>query len=193
MNSWRSGAAVSFLEGQDMLMDKDFLQKVILLLLAAVVSGGGIPLVLKFVDERRLRQAKIVDAQAKLLDDLTRILWRWRYLAKRVTYYGANGDKERFESAKKQYEDTVWELLHDLRTEISRSRRLASEKAFHDLNILYDELFHKLDLEITALISKEMNQEKENWALLANRFTNEVSAMLDTALNSLAAELRLQV
>jgi len=170
-----------------------FVEKVILLLLTALISGLGIPYVLKVVDERRLRQGKLIESQAKLLDDLTHTLWTWRYLAKSVAYYGARGESERFQAAKKQYEDIVWGLLNEFRTEISRSRRLVSERAFRDLNALYDYVVHKLDHEISNLMPKKMEDAHDGWHELAWVFTEEVSTKLDQALDDLAAELRLKV
>ena len=121
-----------------MSFEQAFLEKIILLVLTALISGYGIPYVLKRVEERRLReqkkfeadlvrQGKIIEAQSKLLDDLSQLLWKWRYLAKKVAYYSAQGNAEHFDLAKKQYEESVWDILNEFRAEISRSRRLVSE------------------------------------------------------------------
>lgn len=185
-------------------IDHDFLQKIELLLLTALISGFGIPYVLKVVDDRKLKrqkqfeadvalQEKLIDSQSKLLDDLTRILWKWRYLAKSVVYYGSLNQKERYDAARRQYEDTVWGLLNEFRTEISRSRRLVSESAFQKLNSLYDYVVHDLDLKITALVSENKPDIRAECRELADRFSNEVSTRLDEALNDLASELRLKV
>jgi RNAse (barnase) inhibitor barstar len=186
-----------------MSIDQAFLQKVVLLLLAALVSGFGIPYVLKVVDDRKLkkqkqfeadlaRQGKLIDSQSKLLDDLTQILWKWRYLAKSVVYYGSRNDKERYNTARKQYEETVWSLLNEFRTEISRSRRLVSENAFQNLNSLYDYVVHDLDLKISNLVSAD-KPHVQGCHEMANRFSEEVSKKLDEALNDLASELHLKV
>ena len=176
-----------------MRIDQDFIQKVVLLLITAVISGFGIPYVLNIVQERKLRQAKLVDSQSKLLDDLTRILWKWRYLAKSVAYYRTRNDSERYECARKDYENTVWSLLEEFRTEISRSRRLVSEGAFQRLNVLYEYVIHDLDFKISNLIASDDPRLQNDWANMAHRFTKEVSSELDEALDHLAADLRLKV
>ena len=175
-----------------MNIDQAFLQKITLLLLTALISGCGIPYVLKVVDDRKLRRGKLIDSQAKLLDDLTQILWKWRYLAKSVVYYGSRSDKERYDAARKLYEESVWALLNEFRTEISRSRRLVSERAFQNLNGLYDYVVHDLDPKITDLISKDI-VDVQGCHEIANRFSKEVSTKLDEALNDLASELHLKI
>lgn len=187
-----------------MAIDQAFLQNLTLLLLTALISGLGIPYLLKVVEDRKLRkqkqfeadlarQGKLIDAQSKLLDDLTQILWKWRYLAKSVVYYRSRSDKERYDAARKQYEDNVWNLLNEFRTEISRSRRLVSEGAFQNLNSLYDYVVHDLDLKISNLISEDTPDVPEDFRKMADRFSEEVSKRLDEALNDLASELHLKV
>jgi hypothetical protein len=184
-----------------MFEDPGFQQKVVLLLLAAVVSGFGIPYVLRAIDARKLReqkkfeaalsrQTKLIDAQSTLLDELTRLLWKWRYLAKGVAYYGARRDVDRFNAARKAYEDAVWGLLDEFRTEISRSRRLVSEAAFLDLNSLYEYVVYDLDQKISNLASAD-DIDSSACGQLADRFSKEVSKKLDDALYQLARELNL--
>src|SRR5579872_76552 len=187
-----------------MNVDRTFLQQVVLLLLTALISGFGIPYVMKVVDDRKAirqkkfeadlaRQERLIDSQSKLLDDLTQILWKWRYLAKSVVYYRSRNDKERYDTARKQYEDTVWNLLNEFRTDISRSRMLVSESAFQNLNSLYDYVVHDLDLKVSDLMSEDSPHIQEDCRKMADRFSKEVSEKLDQALNDLASELQLKI
>ena len=184
-------------------MDKAFLQKIILIILTALISGFGIPYVLKIIEERKLReqrkfeadlarQGKIIEAQSKLLDDLSQLLWKWRYLAKKVVYYGALEDTERYQLARKQYEENVWDILNELRAEISRSRRLISEHAYAELNSLYEYVVHDIDVKISNIIHAD-NLDIKKSEEIAERFTSEVSTRLDEALDDLASEVNLKV
>ena len=186
-----------------MIIDQAFLQNVALLLLTAIVSGLGIPFILKIVEDRKLkgqkkfgaelaRQEKLIESQSKLLDDLTQLLWKWRYLAKSVVYYCALNNHKRYEIARTQYEDSVWEILNTFRTEISRSRRLVSEGAFQKLNSLYDYVVHDIDNKVSVLIADD-KFDIEGCSQMATRFSREVSEKLDDALNELASELQLKV
>jgi hypothetical protein len=186
-----------------MSLDQAFLEKIILLLLTALITAFGIPYVLKRVEERKLReqkkfeadlarQGKIIEAQVKLLDDLSRLLWKWRYLAKKVVYYGAHENTEDYDLARKQYEETVWDILNEFRAEISRSRRLVSEHAYERLDSLYNYVVHDIDAEISDLIRADELDIKKS-SEIAERFSIEVSKKLDDALDDLASELNLKV
>src|SRR5262249_61203733 len=76
-------------------VSQDFLEKVVILLLTALLTGLLAPYVLKRIDEAKsveqkildadlARQAKVIEAQSKFLDDLTETLWNWRYLSMKV-------------------------------------------------------------------------------------------------------------
>lgn len=184
-----------------MILTDAFLQQAMLLLLGALVTGLGVPYVLRRIDQRKLRQqkifeadlarqAKLIDAQASLLDEVTRLVWAWRYLAKQVVYYGARGDEERFSAAKKRYEDEVWGLLDALRTQISRSRRLISEQAFAELGGLYDYIVRDVDPHVSAVVEGP-GIDRSACGDIAARFSSEVSTKLDDALMRLATALRL--
>jgi RNAse (barnase) inhibitor barstar len=180
-----------------------FVEKIILLLLAALVSGFGIPYVLKIIEQRKLReqkkfeadlarQAKIIESQSKLLDDLSQLLWKWRYLAKKVVYYGAQENTERYNVARKQYEEYIWDILNEFRTEISKSRRLVSEHAYEKLDSLYNYIVGDIDIKITQLIGRNEIDPQESGEI-AERFSKEVSRRLDDAIDDLAFELHLKV
>lgn len=186
-----------------MNFDPAFFEKIILLILTALITGFGIPYVLKRIEERKLReqkkfeadlarQGKIIDAQAKLLDDLSQLLWKWRYLAKKVVYYGAQENTERFELARKQYDEAVWDILNEFRIEISRSRRLVSERAYEKLDSLYNYVVHDLDVSISEVIRTD-KPDVEKSREIAERFSVEVSKKLDDAMDDLASELDLKV
>jgi hypothetical protein len=190
-------------KGGSVNLDQSFLEKIILLLLTALITGIGIPRVMKNVEQKKLReqkkyeadiarQEKIIEAQSKLLDDLSELLWKWRYLAKKVVYYGAQGNRERCDLAKKEYDETSWDILQEFRAGISRSRRLISEHAFERLNALYDYIVRDIDVTISQMIRTDEIDIKAS-AEMAYRFSAEVSRKLDDAINDLASELNLKV
>jgi hypothetical protein len=186
-----------------MNFSQGFAENIILLLLAALVTGFGIPYVLKRIEERKLlqqkkfeadlaRQSKIVEAQSKLLEDITQVLWKWRYLAKKVVYYASGKNKKLYQTAKTEYNEKVWDVLDEFRVVISRSRRLVSERAYEDLCLLYKYVVHDLDRKVSDII--EMDVPNINEALeLGSRFSKEVSQKLDDEIDSIADEMELKV
>ena len=184
-----------------MTISESFVQQVALLVLGALITGFGVPYVLRLIDARKMReqkkleaelarQGKLLDAQSALLDEITRLVWAWRYLAKQVVYYGSRGDNDRYMAAKTKYEDGVWGLLDSLRTQISKARRLVSEAAFERLNDLYGYVVHDVDLKVSDLAGRA-ELDRAACSVLAQRFSAEVSGRLDDAIFELACELRL--
>lgn len=184
-----------------MTISESFVQQVTLLVLGALITGFGVPYVLRLIDARKMReqkkleaelarQGKLLDAQSALLDEITRLVWAWRYLAKQVVYYGSRGDNDRYMAAKARYEDGVWGLLDGLRTQISKARRLVSEAAFERLNDLYGYVVHDVDLKVSDLAGRA-ELDRAACSVLAQRFSAEVSGRLDDAIFELACELRL--
>src|SRR5947209_511654 len=144
--------------------NQDFLEKVVILLLTALLTGLLAPYVLKRVDEARgvqqkifeadlARQAKVIEAQSKFLDEITETLWSWRYLSMKVAYYGMGDQGPLYAAARKDYELQIWDVLSKLRSQINKSRRLASEEAYKTLVSLYDRI-----VEIDAQLSQAASE-----------------------------------
>jgi hypothetical protein len=200
-----------------MSFSQNFLENIILLILTTALVSFGVPYVLKIIDERKLRerreidevklreqkrfeaelarQGKIIEAQSKLLDDLSQLLWRWRYIAKKLAYYGAAQYEERYDIAKKEYDENVWDLLNQLRIEISKSRRLVSEQAYKDLSELY-QYIASIDGEIYDFLIKKGGLDQgvaEKAYALSDHITSEATERIDDTIDSLASELKLKV
>jgi hypothetical protein len=188
-----------------------FVQNLVLLLLTALLTGLLVPYVLNIADDRKsarqkereaalARQAKIIDAQSALLDDLSRQLWRWRYLSMRLAYYGSkdtsygNQDMtEQFKQAEEDYERELWDVLNQMRNEISRSRRLVSEQAYQQLLTFYKEDMMALENDISNARREERDIDKYTAFLAVNhKIFGDVTARIDEMLNNLAEEMNLK-
>lgn len=180
-----------------------FVQNIILLLLTALLTGLLVPYLLKVVDDRKstrqkereaalARQSKIIDAQSKLLDDLSQQLWRWRYLCIRLTYYGGQGMRDRLKQAEEDYEREIWDVLNDILNEISRSRRLVTERAYQKLLTFYKHDMIALENKINSVRREEREIDKRAAFLLINRqIFDDVTTSIDQMLNELAEEMKL--
>jgi hypothetical protein len=185
------------------MLRNPFVQNLILLLLTALLTGLLVPYLLKVVDDRksirqqereaaRARQSKIIDAQAKLLDDLTQQLWRWRYLCIRLTYYGGQGMTDRLKQAEEDYEREIWEVLNNIRNEISRSRHLVTEHAYKKLLVFYKEDMITLENKINSTRREERDRDKRAAFLVINsQIFDDVTTSIDQMLNELAEEMKL--
>lgn len=179
-----------------------FHQSCILLGLTALVSGLLVPYILKRIDERRMRekqlgemaaarQAKVIEAQSKLLNDLTAMLWRWRYLCIRLTYYAGEGLKTEYEASWRKYHQRIWPLFSGIRNEISRSRRLASESMYQALLAFYGNMV-EIDQRLTQLHRSTALDRTISYLDLNHELYNDFTTGIEELLDDLASELHLK-
>lgn len=133
--------------------------------------------------ERELnRQERVLQDQAKLLDDLTEAVWRWRYTSVQVSYAGRMCNECNMDNALESYRTQRWDDLHSLRTLASRARRLVSKDTHMTLLKFYSdsmELDRRIEKVVMikdkirkAAVFGEMNYK------LVNNYSNEIEEML---------------
>jgi hypothetical protein len=178
------------------------LEKLVLLAATAILTGFLAPFVLKQIETRRAReqrqteawlarQAKVIEAQAHLLDEVARSLWEWRYLLMAVTYYGSYDAAEDFARAKAEYERTLWPTLSKIRYHTSQSRYLVSEAAYSRLVGFYMEIV-ELDKELmAAMLLSDPVRRRIVLGDTNHKMFGETTLKLDTLLHDLAKELKL--
>ncbi len=188
-----------------MTLGLNFFESVILLLIIAGLAFILTPLILSRMEAQRFRaqkkleaelarQAEIVEAQARLLEDLTALLWEYQLLLITVPYYRQFKNRDRFQSALETYEEQAGHLLGKIRAEISKALHLTPAPVFRALNQLYYDQLLPLDLRIShlaALDAARGNADQE-WAELHKFAIEELSEILDRALDDLASELNLK-
>jgi hypothetical protein len=184
-------------------LNQDFMEKIVILSLTALLTGLIAPYVLKQVDEAKsvqqkifeadlARQTKIIEAQSKLLDDMTENLWKWRYLSMKVAFYGGRDQDPSYAAALKDYDLQIWDVLSTLRFQITQSRRLASEDAYKMLVALYDRIVD-IDVQLTRIASGSPGPaQAEEFQKLNTLLRWEMTEKLDEVVDSLAKELRLK-
>ncbi len=192
-------------------MISDFTEKISLLLLTTTLSGLLIPYLLKKRDERKLReqklfeaelarQGKIIDAQAKLLEDLAQLLWGMQLLALELPYYVLENSQDRYHAAATKYDIESWTYLAKLRVEISKARRLVSAELYQQLNDFYMKELIPLDGKISILMkSASANKEwavyrearRNDWAKHHELIFTGLGKRIDELLNLLASEFLL--
>lgn len=186
-----------------MKLTEGFFENILFLFLTAALTGFLIPYILKRIDDRKLReqkeydaetarQSKLIETQAKFLDDFSQLLWDFRYMCMKVVYH-RNNNPEKYNTTKLAYDEQVWDVLSRIRNEISRSRRLVSEKAYQKLLKLYEEIVD-LDKRVSALMAAKGSIERpsEESSNLHSFIYSEVTEQIDDVINLLATELRLK-
>ncbi len=126
-------------------LSPDFSEQLILLILTAAITGVFVPLILKWRDERKLReqkeheaqlvrQGKIIEAQAALLENLAKQLWEFENLALTVSYYKLNASDEKYQNALQEYDAKAWSYFSNIRIELSKAYRLTSADTYQMLS-----------------------------------------------------------
>ncbi len=183
----------------DFFKSTSFLEKALLLLLTAGLSGLLIPLITSEVAHRNMkeqkqleaqlaRQASVIEAQVQLLETLADLLWEYQLLAIDVSYYRFAKDENLYRAAAKKYDNRSASLLSRIRAEISKSLRLSAPQMYERLKGLYNKELLGLDLRLRNL----MEGHKNDWSAFNQYAVWELSETVDNVLNDLAADLELK-
>jgi len=183
---------------------KDFWEKVSLLIVTASLTGFLVPYVLKRIDESKAleqkrteaelsRQAKLIDAQAKFLDETTEAVWAWRYLSMKVAFNGSEQRESQYAAAVKEYEAEIWNVLTRVRNQTSKSRRLISEQVYHQLVAMYDQIA-QFDGRLDVIVRGDTTPKDRAEALapLQRELRVELTNKIDELLDVLAREVQLK-
>src|SRR6266487_4442327 len=183
-------------------MNSSTTQNIYNLLLVAVITGFVLPALLKFFDiifTRKVnRDAEIRNKQLEIIEQLTKVIWEWRFLAKQVFYYGYRyrrsvKDNERFLKAIADYENRVWALFIDIKAIKSRAIVWYPESVATKIEKLYEYIKIKIDAPMTQLLTKSENQENDlsgeffEWQ---KKFTEEVSPKIEEYILSIAKNIK---
>jgi hypothetical protein len=188
-----------------MTFSQDFIEKAVILLLTAGLTGILVPLLFRLIDARRnkeqkifeaelSRQSKIIDSQVKLLEDLSSLLWEYQLLLIAVPYYRQFPERDLFPAALKAYEENAGKLLSKIRAEISKALRLTPYPIYQEIKEFYYKQLLSLDLKVSQLATSDArNQDKTGeWHKLNNYAVSELSEIVDNLINKLANELKLK-
>jgi len=193
----------SYLVEED-IIDNAFIRSVLLLLLTALLTGLLIPYLLKVIDNRKAirqqerasalaRQVKIIEDQAQLLNSLTEELWKWRYMSIRLTYYGGQGAWDRFKEADDVYNREFWDVLHRIRGQIGRAKRLISDRTYQRLLSFYKDEIISLDNKIcNARSVKDEFGKRAAFVELNGYIFEDITSKIDEELDELSSEIKLK-
>jgi len=143
-----------------------------------------------------LDPAKVIDVQTEFFNRLTEALWKWRYMAMQVAFYGRQNDREKSASVAQAYDEGVWRLFAEIRTEISRAQRYLSYDTCLQLQALYAFIV-EFDNLLSGLISRPEPdpglhpRQGALFSLLNEYIYAQVTRRIEDAIASVAAELRL--
>ena len=182
-----------------LLRSESFIQSLLLLVATAALTGVLVPLIKGYMDDRKFRQqklfeaelarqGKVIEAQVQLLESLAQLLWDFQLLAIAVTYYKTLPDEKRYQLAFDEYDKQSWVFFSKIRTEISKARRLTSERTYQGLLKYYEDWLMKNDNALMSLVKRHASHE--DWLNHHNLLFNGAEET-DRVMTQLAEEFRL--
>jgi hypothetical protein len=137
-----------------------FVQRALLLVLAAILSGLVVPVVFKSVDAARENQIYVQRAQSKLFDDYSEALITYETLALDVSYYGIAEVKNVALQRKafEKYSERVTELHAKMHILASRAQTLTSKNISKKMSDFMGAIYETQDGPII-----------KNWSLCAEK------------------------
>ena len=143
-----------------------------------------------------LDPAKTIEVQTEFFDRLTGALWKWRYMAMQVTFYGRQEDRDKFAAVAHSYDEGTWSVFPEMRLEISRAQRYLSHDTSLQLRALYAFIV-EFDKQLSGLILRPEPdpglhpRQGDLFSLLNEYIYAQVTKRIEDAIASVAAELRL--
>ena len=138
------------------LASESFIEKVVLLVLTAFLSGVIVPLIVKSIDRARERRESVSRAQAKLYEDVSETILTYETLALDVSWYGMpdarNADMQ--QKALERYNERTVDLVARWRSQSSRAQTLVSPQFASKLDDFLNDAFVKQDTPINRMWGK---------------------------------------
>ncbi len=184
------------------LKNPAFIEKLLLLLATAVLSGLLVPEISSRLADTRNKQQKlfeadiqrqrdIITAQSELLKNLAKQLWEFQLSNINVSFYKIAGNEAAFGTAVAKYQARSGELLGQIRAELSNARRLTSP-AMHDrLTQLYFQTILPVDSGVEALIARSPAATRDAWLEQHQKSFETAQKAIDDVLKDLAVEFAL--
>ena len=178
-----------------------FLEKAVLLLLTALLTGILVPLVKWKMDQTAFKQRKtfealiarqsdVIKAQISFLTNFSEHIWEYHKISQRVSYSRLSGDNDAYVEAVRDYKESLWESLQRIRSAIGGARWFTSDRVHRELTSWYDDWFLTLEVALRQLIDD--NPADELWRQHHTRVHFEAGKRNYALLRFLAEEFGLQ-
>jgi hypothetical protein len=134
----------------------EIFEKVLVLLITAIISGFLIPFIVSEIQRIKSRNEVVLKAQNTLLEDLSKTLLTYQTMLAEISWFRTSeADNEMMhQQAFKRYSKRSADLLIQWRMQIGRTRYLASRDISDKLLALQVKMFEQQDLPMWKLIKQ---------------------------------------
>ena len=145
------------------ILNESFLEKLLFVILTACITGLVIPYIFKKVGDAQARNESLIQAQAKLFEDITQVLMKYQTLAADVSTYKMPGNTNEFmyQKALERYVNNTPEIYATWRSLIVKTKVLASVEHGRKLDSLLVRVSKLQDDGIT--IRHSTNADTQSW------------------------------
>ncbi len=168
-----------------------FIEKSVLLAFTAVTSGVLIPYIGDKIQATKTQNEVIVQAKAKLLDDVTNTIITYEYLAGDVSYYKSDSAwmNDKMQAlAFERYSNKVVDLMAQWGVEIARAKTLVSPAISDKLEKFMDKVLTEQENKMVSLYTN--NGTVEEWYEM-NELTGKMYEEAKKLIAELAVDLKL--
>ena len=167
------------------IMSASFIEKAVLLLLTAVISGLLIPYVSNKIQSANAHREVVLQSEAKLLDDVTTTIITYQFLVGDVSYYKSDtsiANEKMQAQAFERYSSRVVDLFSQWGVEVAKAKSLTSPEISDKLNKFMVKVLDTQDAKLISLYAN--NGSVAEWHDL-----NELNGKMYEEAKSLIAEL----
>lgn len=186
----------------EVLRSQGFLEKLLLLVATAVLTGLLVPELSARLAESRNREQKVfeaelqrqrdvISAQSELLRSLSKVVWEFQLMNIDVSFYKVNGNEAQYTKAAARYQEQSAKLLGQIRAELSTARRLTSPAMHEKLRDLYFKNLLPIDVELELLIKRASTTDLQAWNRQHQVSFGATQTAIEDTLNALAEEFQL--
>ena len=179
---------------------EDFAEKLLLLLIGAIVTGVMVPLIksrmdhAKFKNQKKFeaemsRQATVINAQKKFLEELSDLAWDFQLRVMEVTYTRSFGTEETFTAVFEKYDIDSWGLLREIRSTIGTARWFVDDATYQLLSEYYHEWIVAIDSSMMGLVRSDASLQ--DWEEYHQFLYRETSVKTDELFGNLARRFSL--
>lgn len=165
-----------------------------------IVVGLFIPITLKSIESfskfRNDKKTQVRQKQVELMESLTGVVWKWRFMAKQIPYYGTGKKQDfisqkRYDDAAEQYEKATWDTFIQIKICQATSVAWFGKDCSQIIGQLYNHL-REIDKEVVALINDDRKQGADvtmQFKELSDRFSKTYSDEIQNFINRITEHI----
>jgi hypothetical protein len=152
------------------MQNQFFVEKLILLITGAILTGLLIPSIKWIIDFNHFRQQRLfeedlaqkrelVKAKSEFIRLFSELSWRFQYLCLEVIYSKLWLTQSEYSKTIEAYNSEAWKLIKEIRSAIGGARWFVDDSVYDKLMDFYENWLLQIDLKLSELIKPNVSNE----------------------------------